>query len=128
MTKAQEIEFKKEQINQRIKELENKFEGRLESTQKKLSYTQNPSSLIAKRPFLSILLAGSLGLVTGIVSSGSKSKKTNGELSHTVQPQSHEKDTVSYLVGNSIKKRLVQLVLDKGLDEIERLIKKKSTQ
>ena len=35
MTKAQEIEFKKEQINQRIKELENKFEGRLEITQKK---------------------------------------------------------------------------------------------
>ena len=128
MTKAQEIEFKKEQINQRIKALENKFEGRLESTQKTLSYTQNPSSFIAKRPFLSILLAGSLGLVTGMVSSGSKPKKTNGELSHTVQPQSHGKDTVTYLVGNSIKKRLVQLVLDKGLDEIERLIKKKSTQ
>ena len=75
MTKAQEIEFKKEQINQRIKELENKFEGRLESTQKKLSYTQKPSSLIAKRPFLSILLAGSIGLVTGKVILGSKSKK-----------------------------------------------------
>lgn len=128
MTKAQEIEFKKEQINQRIKALENKFEGRLESTQKTLSYTQNPSSFIAKRPFLSILLAGSLGLVTGMVSSGSKSKKTNGELNQMVQPQIHGKDTVAYLVGNSIKRRLIQLVLDKGLDEIERLIKKKSTQ
>ena len=128
MTKAQEIEFKKEQINQRIKELENKFDGRLEITQKRLSYTQKLSSLIVKRPFLSILLAGSLGLVTGMVNSGSKSKRTNGEGSQTVQSHSHEKDTVAYLVGNSIKRRLIQLVLDKGLDEIERLMKKKSTQ
>ena len=127
MNKAQEIEYRKAQLNRRIKELENKFEGHIARSQKKLSYTQKPSELITKHPFTSILVAGSLGLIVGVV----RSKLRNNNLSVDVQGEysriNHgSKDNVGNLLANTIRRRLIQLILDKGLDEAERMFRKQS--
>jgi len=127
MNKAQEIEYRKAQLNRRIKELENKFEGHIARSQKKLSYTQKPSELITKRPFTSILVAGSFGLIVGVVRfklrNNNPAVDDQGEYSST---NHSPKDNVGNLIASTIRRRLIQLILDRGLDEAERMFRKQS--
>jgi len=100
-----EIEQRKQQLEDELKELENELDNNLHNARKDLTNYLNPKKLVEDYPLQSVGISILLGYLTGKTASG-----TNGESSKSTQDPTML-DMVWKEVKKDASKKLVKLLL-----------------
>ena len=120
MTNSQE---KKKNIEKKIQAIEKRFDQKLQATKETIEIGKSPQKLVSKRPFSSLFIFFSLGLLAGkMVRNGSSNSNITSNTQDYCQQNGHEhSDSLEErksLVSNSIKQRLKRRISQKLIDSL----------
>lgn len=120
MTNSQE---KKKNIEKKIQAIEKRFDQKLQATKETIELGKSPQKLVSKRPFSSLFIFFSLGLLAGkMVRNGSPNSNITSNTQDYCQQNDHEySDSLEErksLVSSSIKQRLKRRISQKLIDSL----------
>ncbi len=120
MTNSQE---KKKNIEKKIQAIEKRFDQKLQATKETIEIGKSPQKLVSKRPFSSLFIFFSLGLLAGkMVRNGSSNSNITSNTQDYCQQNGHEhSDSLEErksLVSSSIKQRLKRRISQKLIDSL----------
>ncbi len=120
MTNSQE---KKKNIEKKIQAIEKRFDQKLQATKETIEIGKSPQKLVSKRPFTSLFIFFSLGLLAGkMVRNGSSNSNITSNTQDYCQQNGHEhSDSLEErksLVSSSIKQRLKRRISQKLIDSL----------
>lgn len=120
MTNSQE---KKKNIEKKIQAIEKRFDQKLQATKETIEIGKSPQKLVSKRPFSSLFIFFSLGLLAGkMVRNGSSNSNITSNNQNYCQQNDHEhSDSLEErksLVSSSIKQRLKRRISQKLIDSL----------
>lgn len=120
MTNSQE---KKKNIEKKIQAIEKRFDQKLQATKETIELGKSPQKLVSKRPFSSLFIFFSLGLLAGkMVRNGSSNSNITSNTQDYCQQNDHEySDSLEErksLVSSSIKQRLKRRISQKLIDSL----------
>lgn len=120
MTNSQE---KKKNIEKKIQAIEKRFDQKLQATKETIEIGKSPQKLVSKRPFSSLFIFFSLGLLAGkMVRNGSCNSNITSNTQDYCQQNGHEhSDSLEErksLVSSSIKQRLKRRISQKLIDSL----------
>ena len=120
MTSSQE---KKRDIEKKIQAIEKRFDQKLQVTKETIEIGKSPQKLVSKRPFSSLFIFFSLGLLAGkMVRNGSSNSNITSNTQDYCQQNGHEhSDSLEErksLVSSSIKQRLKRRISQKLIDSL----------
>ena len=128
MTSSQE---KKRDIEKKIQAIEKRFDQKLQVTKETIEIGKSPQKLVSKRPFSSLFIFFSLGLLAGkMVRNGSSNSNITSNIQDYCQQNGHEhsdsleerKDLDSSSLKKILKKRVKQKLIDSLLNYGEDLL------
>lgn len=128
MTNSQE---KKKNIEKKIQAIEKRFDQKLQATKETIEIGKSPQKLVSKRPFSSLFIFFSLGLLAGkMVRNGSSNSNITSNTQDYCQQNGHEhsdsleerKDLDSSSLKKILKKRVKQKLIDSLLNYGEDLL------
>ena len=128
MTSSQE---KKRDIEKKIQAIEKRFDQKLQVTKETIEIGKSPQKLVSKRPFSSLFIFFSLGLLAGkMVRNGSSNSNITSNTQDYCQQNDHEhsdsleerKDLVSSSLKQLLKRRVKQKLIDSLLNYGEDLL------
>ena len=128
MTSSQE---KKRDIEKKIQAIEKRFDQKLQVTKETIEIGKSPQKLVSKRPFSSLFIFFSLGLLAGkMVRNGSSNSNITSNTQDYCQQNGHEhsdsleerKDLDSSSLKKILKKRVKQKLIDSLLNYGEDLL------
>ena len=120
MTNSQE---KKKNIEKKIQAIEKRFDQKLQATKETIELGKSPQKLVSKRPFSSLFIFFSLGLLAGkMVRNRSSNSNITSNTQDYCQQNDHEySDSLEErksLVSSSIKQRLKRRISQKLIDSL----------
>ena len=120
MTNSQE---KKKNIEKKIQAIEKRFDQKLQATKETIEIGKSPQKLVSKRPFSSLFIFFSLGLLAGkMLRNGSSNSNITSNTQDYCQQNGHEhSDSLEErksLVSSSIKQRLKRRISQKLIDSL----------
>ena len=120
MTNSQE---KKKNIEKKIQAIEKRFDQKLQATKETIEIGKSPQKLVSKRPFSSLFIFFSLGLLAGkMVRNGSSNSNITSNNQNYCQQNDHEhSDSLEErksLVSSTIKQRLKRRISQKLIDSL----------
>ena len=128
MTNSQE---KKKNIEKKIQAIEKRFDQKLQATKETIEIGKSPQKLVSKRPFSSLFIFFSLGLLAGkMVRNGSSNSNITSNTQDYCQQNGHEhsdsleerKSLVSSSIKQRLKRRISQKLIDRLLNYGEELL------
>ena len=120
MTNSQE---KKKNIEKKIQAIEKRFDQKLQATKETIEIGKSPQKLVSKRPFTSLFIFFSLGLLAGkmAINGSSNSNITSNNQNYCQQNGHEHSDSLEErksLVSSSIKQRLKRRISQKLIDSL----------
>ena len=120
MTNSQE---KKKNIEKKIQAIEKRFDQKLQATKETIELGKSPQKLVSKRPFSSLFIFFSLGLLAGkmVRNGSSNSNITSNTQDYCQQNDNEYSDSLEErksLVSSSIKQRLKRRISQKLIDSL----------
>ena len=120
MTNSQE---KKKNIEKKIQAIEKRFDQKLQATKETIEIGKSPQKLVSKRPFSSLFIFFSLGLLAGkmAINGSSNSNITSNNQNYCQQNDHEHSDSLEErksLVSSTIKQRLKRTISQKLIDSL----------
>ncbi len=120
MTNSQE---KKKNIEKKIQAIEKRFDQKLQATKETIEIGKSPQKLVSKRPFSSLFIFFSLGLLAGkmAINGSSNSNITSNKQNYCQQNDHEHSDSLEErksLVSSTIKQRLKRRISQKLIDSL----------
>ena len=120
MTNSQE---KKKNIEKKIQAIEKRFDQKLQATKETIEIGKSPQKLVSKRPFSSLFIFFSLGLLAGkmAINGSSNSNITSNNQNYCQQNDHEHSDSLEErksLVSSTIKQRLKRRISQKLIDSL----------
>ena len=112
MTNSQ---LKKQEIEERIQAIEQRFDNKFQATKETIELGRSPQKLVSKRPLGSLLITFSLGLIAGRVARAASTRKKFISDTHHNSLQSHSKYSNQFQESRGLLSNEVKLSVKKEL-------------